>query len=88
MGKPTGFIDYVREAAAEAEPQQRIRHWQEFHQHWPEDDLRQQAVRNCRVWARPTGKHQEPLIKRQIGCASMRVQNQPDAAGSIHPFAR
>ncbi len=45
MGKPTGFIDYVREAASEAAPQQRIRNWQEFHRHWPEENLRQQAAR-------------------------------------------
>lgn len=45
MGKPTGFLDYVREAAAESEPQARIQHWQEFHQHWPEEDIRRQAAR-------------------------------------------
>jgi len=45
MGKPTGFIDYVREAASESEPQQRIKNWQEFHRHWPEENLRQQAAR-------------------------------------------
>lgn len=45
MGKPTGFLDYVREAASEQEPQDRIKNWQEFHRHWPEEQLRNQAAR-------------------------------------------
>lgn len=45
MGKPTGFIEYLREAPAEQEPLDRIRNWDEFHLPMPEERLRTQAAR-------------------------------------------
>lgn len=45
MGKPTGFIEYLREVAAEVSPSDRVRNWDEFHLHMPEDKLRIQAAR-------------------------------------------
>ncbi len=45
MGKPTGFLEYLREVATEIEPLDRIGNWDEFHLHMPEDKLRNQAAR-------------------------------------------
>ncbi len=45
MGKPTGFIEYLREVAAEVSPRDRISNWDEFHLHMPEEKLRTQAAR-------------------------------------------
>jgi glutamate synthase (NADPH/NADH) small chain len=45
MGKPTGFIEYLREVAAEVLPSDRVRNWDEFHLPLPEDKLRTQGAR-------------------------------------------
>jgi len=45
MGKPTGFIEFQREAPSELEPVQRIRNWDEFHLAMPEERLRNQGAR-------------------------------------------
>lgn len=45
MGKPTGFIEYLRELPADRAPQERIRDWKEFHLHFPEEKLREQGAR-------------------------------------------
>ena len=45
MGKPTGFIDYSRELPADRMPAERIKDWQEFHEHFPEQKLRDQGAR-------------------------------------------
>jgi len=45
MGKPTGFIEYLRELPSEIAPSDRIRNWDEFHLHMPEDKLRTQGAR-------------------------------------------
>jgi glutamate synthase (NADPH) small chain len=45
MGKPTGFIEYVRELPSELEPIARIRNWDEFHLPMPEEKLRNQGAR-------------------------------------------
>src|SRR5204862_2557203 len=45
MGKPTGFIEYLRELPADRAPLERIRDWGEFHLHLPEDKLRTQGAR-------------------------------------------
>lgn len=45
MGKPTGFIEYLRELPTERSPSDRIQDWNEFHQHLPEDKLRNQGAR-------------------------------------------
>src|SRR6058998_3933835 len=45
MGKPTGFIDYLRELPADRKPAERIKDWQEFHEHMPEKKLRDQGAR-------------------------------------------
>lgn len=45
MGKPTGFIEFLRELPSELEPLDRIRNWDEFHLPMPEEKLRTQSAR-------------------------------------------
>ncbi|MEO1623081.1 MAG: glutamate synthase small subunit [Cyanobacteria bacterium J06632_3] len=45
MGKPTGFIEHLREAPSEISPKDRIRNWDEFHLPMPEENLQQQGAR-------------------------------------------
>lgn len=45
MGKPTGFMEYLREVAQEVAPADRIRNWDEFHLPMSEDNLRTQGAR-------------------------------------------
>ncbi|MDY6785434.1 MAG: glutamate synthase small subunit [Cyanobacteriota bacterium] len=45
MGKPTGFLEYVRELPPELEPSARIRNWDEFHLPLSEEKLRTQGAR-------------------------------------------
>jgi glutamate synthase (NADPH/NADH) small chain len=49
MGKPTGFLEYTRELPKDTAPAARIGNWSEFHEHFPEDKLKQQGARcmNC-----------------------------------------
>ncbi len=45
MGKPTGFLEYLRELPADRTPLERIRDWKEYHLHMPEEQLRKQGAR-------------------------------------------
>jgi glutamate synthase (NADPH/NADH) small chain len=45
MGKPTGFMEFLREVAAEVLPSDRVRNWDEFHLPLPEEKLRNQGAR-------------------------------------------
>jgi glutamate synthase (NADPH/NADH) small chain len=45
MGKPTGFIEYLRELPLDRPAIERIRDWNEFHFHMEEAKLREQAAR-------------------------------------------
>jgi len=45
MGKPTGFIEYLRELPVDRAPIERVRDWKEFHYHMDEKSLRNQAAR-------------------------------------------
>ncbi|MEM9273276.1 MAG: glutamate synthase small subunit [Cyanobacteria bacterium P01_F01_bin.143] len=45
MGKPTGFIEYLREDPSELPAVERIRNWDEFHLPMPDDHLKTQAAR-------------------------------------------
>ncbi len=58
MGKPTGFIEYLRELPADRTPLERARDWNEFHYHMEEKGLRQQGARcmDCGVPFCQTGK--------------------------------
>jgi glutamate synthase (NADPH/NADH) small chain len=58
MGKPTGFIEYLRELPADAPALDRLSNWNEFHLHMPEDNLRTQGARcmDCGIPFCHTGK--------------------------------
>ncbi len=58
MGKPTGFIEYLRELPVDRTPAERVRDWNEFHHHMDEKRLRQQGARcmDCGVPFCHTGK--------------------------------
>ena len=58
MGKPTGFIEYLRELPVDRPPLQRLGDWKEFHPHLEEKRLRQQGARcmDCGVPFCHTGK--------------------------------
>lgn len=45
MGKPKGFIEYLRELPLDRAALERIRDWNEFHLHMEESKLREQAAR-------------------------------------------
>ncbi|MFM7574554.1 MAG: glutamate synthase small subunit [Snowella sp.] len=45
MGKPTGFMEYVREIPSEVSPRDRIHNWDEFHLPMEEVKLRNQGAR-------------------------------------------
>jgi glutamate synthase (NADPH/NADH) small chain len=45
MGKPTGFMEYARELPADRSPLERVKDWNEFHEHFSEEKLRQQGAR-------------------------------------------
>jgi glutamate synthase (NADPH) small chain len=45
MGKPTGFIEYLREIPLDRSAIERIKDWKEFHFHMPEEKLRTQGAR-------------------------------------------
>jgi glutamate synthase (NADPH) small chain len=58
MGKPTGFIEYLRELPVDRPPLERVRDWNEFHPHMEEKKLRNQGARcmDCGVPFCHTGK--------------------------------
>jgi len=58
MGKPTGFIEYLRELPVDRPPLERIRDWKEFHLHMEEKKLRNQGARcmDCGIPFCHTGK--------------------------------
>jgi glutamate synthase (NADPH/NADH) small chain len=45
MGKPTGFIEYLRELPLDRSAIERIKDWNEFHLHLDESKLREQGAR-------------------------------------------
>ncbi|MFN7822797.1 MAG: glutamate synthase, partial [Bacteroidota bacterium] len=51
MGKPTGFIEFTREAPEKTAPAERIQHFKEFVSSYTENGLNQQSARcmNCGV---------------------------------------
>lgn len=45
MGKPTGFMEYKRETSSEVKPKQRIKNFNEFHEHLPMEKQKLQGAR-------------------------------------------
>jgi glutamate synthase (NADPH) small chain len=67
MGKPTGFMEYPRTDLPSRGARERIADWNEFHEHLPEPQLREQGARcmDCGVPFCHTGKLIEGLA---TGC--------------------
>jgi glutamate synthase (NADPH) small chain len=67
MGKATGFMEFPRAVPLSRHPRERIKDWHEFHEHMPEEQLRQQGARcmDCGVPFCHTGKLIEGLA---TGC--------------------
>lgn len=45
MGKPTGFMEYVREVSAAEKPKDRVKHFNEFHTHMSKEKQQLQGAR-------------------------------------------
>lgn len=45
MGKPTGFKEFARELPRDRSPGERVRDWNEFHEHMPDELLQKQGAR-------------------------------------------
>ncbi len=45
MGKPTGFLDYDRKTSAAESPKERIKHFDEFHEHLSMEEQQKQGAR-------------------------------------------
>lgn len=45
MGKPTGFLDYERVESKAESPKERVKHWNEFHDHLSLEEQRKQGAR-------------------------------------------
>jgi glutamate synthase (NADPH) small chain len=45
MGKPTGFMEYKRELPSDRPPKMRLKDWNEFHEHFPEQQQQIQGAR-------------------------------------------
>ncbi len=45
MGKPTGFMEYTRSLPLLRPAAERVRDWREFHEHVPDETLREQGAR-------------------------------------------
>src|SRR5213079_2048520 len=58
MGKPTGFMEYERELPADRSSLERVKDWQEFHEHFAKAKLQQQGARcmDCGIPFCHTGK--------------------------------
>ena len=58
MGKPTGFLEYLRELPVDRAPSERVNDWKEFHLHMEEKKLRHQGARcmDCGIPFCLTGK--------------------------------
>lgn len=58
MGKPTGFMEFGRTVPLDRHPRERIKVWNEFHEHMPDDALQKQGARcmDCGVPFCHTGK--------------------------------
>ena len=67
MGKPTGFMEYTRQIPTDRSPEERVKDWNEFHEHMPEQELRTQGARcmDCGVPFCHTG---ELMAGMAAGC--------------------
>jgi len=67
MGKPTGFMEYQREDPPDRIPEERVRDWEEFHQHMSEEKLREQGAR-CMDCGVPFCQAGSEVQGKALGC--------------------
>lgn len=67
MGKPTGFMEYKREDTPSRDPKERIKDWEEYHEHPSEEQLKKQGARcmDCGVPFCQTGEEKDG---KTMGC--------------------
>lgn len=67
MGKPTGFMEYKREGTPSRDPKERIKDWEEFHEHQSEEELQKQGARcmDCGIPFCQTGEEENG---KTMGC--------------------
>ncbi len=67
MGKPTGFMEYERKSTPNRKPEERIKDWEEFHEHLPEEELQRQGARcmDCGIPFCQTGSDWDG---KSLGC--------------------
>lgn len=70
LGKTNGFMIYSKELPADRQPLERIRDWQEFHDHLPEEKLAKQGARcmDCGVPFCHTGVRLPESSPAASGC--------------------
>ncbi len=67
MGKPTGFMEYKREGTPSRDPKERIKDWEEFHEHQSEEKLQEQGAR-CMDCGIPFCQTGEEKNGKTMGC--------------------
>lgn len=67
MGKPTGFIEYNRNASVYRDPEERIKDWEEFRKPPDEEELKEQGAR-CMDCAIPFCHTGDELSGKALGC--------------------
>lgn len=67
MGKPTGFMEYARETSMAEDPKQRIKNFNEFHQHFPREKQQLQGAR-CMECGVPFCQSGMMLVGMASGC--------------------
>ncbi|MEX2600521.1 MAG: glutamate synthase subunit beta [Balneolaceae bacterium] len=67
MGKPTGFMEFDRKATPYRNPEERVKDWEELHDHLTEDELREQGARcmDCGIPFCQTGSE---INGKSAGC--------------------
>ncbi len=86
MGKPTGFLEYLRELPVDRTATERVKDWNEFHLHMEEKKLKQQGARcmDCGVPFCHTGK----LISGMAsGCPDQQPDSRVERPGLPRPLA-
>ena len=67
MGKPTGFIEYERKTSLSEEPKERVRHFNEFHEHLPLEQQQLQGAR-CMECGVPFCQYGQMIAGMASGC--------------------
>ena len=65
MAKPTGFMEYDRELPPDRSPLERIKDWNEFHEHFTVEKLQTQGARCMGLW--------HPILSYRDGDCRKRV---------------